>query len=77
MIEARFSLAPLGDPGRVMIKVLFRTPATGRAITATAVRKLIYFRLWLNGLQVVTAREAASIPCLHQYTVSQSNSHFE
>lgn len=32
----RFSCAPLGEPGRVITTVLLQTPATGRAIIATA-----------------------------------------
>lgn len=36
MTASRFSLAPLGDPGSVRIKLWFRTPATGRDMTATS-----------------------------------------
>lgn len=32
---SRFSFAPLGEPGTVMISELLRTPATGRDIIAT------------------------------------------
>ena len=46
MTDCRFSFAPFGEPGRVKMSELFRTPATGRDMTA-------------NG---VTASEAASIP---------------
>lgn len=35
--DSRFSLAPLGEPGRVRIKVRSRVPATGRDIMATTV----------------------------------------
>lgn len=35
MTAWRFSLAPFGDPGRVMSKVPFLTPATGLDIIAT------------------------------------------
>lgn len=35
MMASRFSLAPLGEPGSVMMMVLLRTPAIGRAIIAT------------------------------------------
>lgn len=35
MMASRFSLAPFGDPGSVMMSVLFLVPATGRAIMAT------------------------------------------
>lgn len=34
-MASRFSLAPLGDPGKVTIRVCFLTPATGLAIMAT------------------------------------------
>lgn len=33
---SRFSLAPFGDPGRVMMIDCFRVPATGLAISATS-----------------------------------------
>jgi hypothetical protein len=35
MIASRFSLAPFGDPGKVMMMDCFRVPATGLAINAT------------------------------------------
>lgn len=35
MTASRFSLAPLGEPGRVRMRVELRTPATGRDIAAT------------------------------------------
>lgn len=38
MTASRFSVAPFGDPGRVSITVLLRTPATGRDIIATKKR---------------------------------------
>jgi hypothetical protein len=37
MIASRFSLAPFGEPGRVTITVLPRTPATGLDIIATRI----------------------------------------
>jgi hypothetical protein len=46
MTDCRFSFAPFGEPGKVKMSELFRTPATGRDMTA-------------NG---VTASEAASMP---------------
>lgn len=49
MIASRFSLAPFGEPGKVIKSDLFLTPATGRDIIA-------------NG---VTLREVASMPCLN------------
>lgn len=38
MTACRFSLAPFGEPGRVTMMVLFRTPATGLDIMATRSR---------------------------------------
>jgi hypothetical protein len=46
MTACKFSLAPFGDPGRVMMTVWFLTPATGRDIMAKG----------------VTASEEASMP---------------
>lgn len=66
MTAWRFSLAPFGEPGTVMMTVLFLTPATGLDIIAT---------LWWCQLgrrdsgstktsdsQGVTLSEAASMP---------------
>lgn len=36
MIARRFSCAAFGEPGSVIISVLFRIPATGRDMMATA-----------------------------------------
>ena len=38
MTACRFSLEPFGEPGRVTMMVLFRTPATGLDIVATMKR---------------------------------------
>lgn len=37
-MDSRFSLAPFGEPGNVMISDLFLTPATGLDIIATGWR---------------------------------------
>lgn len=47
MTACRFSLAPLGEPGKVIMIDRLRTPATGLAMTAKG----------------VTASEEATIPC--------------
>jgi hypothetical protein len=61
---SRFSLAPFGDPGKVKIKVFFRSPATGLAMSATG-RILAYIANSLfKDLQGVMAYEVVSMPCL-------------
>lgn len=44
MTACKFSLAPLGEPGKVMMRVLFLTPATGLDIIATLIRRSA--RMW-------------------------------
>lgn len=67
-MDSRFSFAPLGEPGRVMMRDLSRTPATGRDMMATSFLSAIpYFLessadLVVLDLQGVTASEEASIP---------------
>lgn len=63
MTAWRFSLAPLGEPGSVIIKVPFLTPATGLDIMATYQSVEDLAIRWTAGdSQGVTLREAASIP---------------
>lgn len=45
MMAWRFSLAPLGEPGKVTMTVLFLTPAVGRDIMATVMNGQFGVRL--------------------------------
>jgi hypothetical protein len=63
-IASRFSFAPLGDPGKVKMRVCLRTPATGLAMSATV-------QYWLSCQNSedaykhgVTAYELVSMPWL-------------
>jgi hypothetical protein len=66
MTASKFSLAPFGDPGRVMMIDCFRVPATGLAINATGSSG----QTWNAGvskkncLQGVTAYDVVSMPWL-------------
>lgn len=75
MTASRFSLAPFGDPGSVMIRDWFRVPATGRAIIATS-RAVSYITSHCIGRYIhgVTLRDAAIMPCLRFLLDIVSNS---
>lgn len=60
MIAWRFSVAPFGEPGRVTMMVLLRTPAAGRDIMATGMLGLCVDARVVD-LHGVTARELESI----------------
>jgi hypothetical protein len=65
MTASRISVAPLGEPGRVMMRLDLRRPATGRAIMPTVRRVsegLHHGRR--QDVHGVIAREAPSIKCL-------------
>lgn len=66
MTDCKFSFAPFGDPGNVNIKVLLRTPATGRDMMATDTCKWAGNQHCLHDSHVVTASDAASMPCLNE-----------
>ena len=48
MTASRFSFAPFGEPGTVIMSVLFRTPATGRDIIATKIYQYIIPKVFLK-----------------------------
>ena len=63
-MDCKFSLAPFGEPGSVMMIELFRTPATGLDMIPTMEGQLTRsLQRLIICLQGVTAKDAASMPC--------------
>lgn len=68
-MACRFSFAPLGEPGKVTMMVLFLTPASGRDIMATKNKDLAY---WMPspdsraGRTYMVSRIAKQITCREQ-----------